>query len=35
VWTLVQDRPRIERYVVAMKMVDWLVEGARAQYTHS
>jgi len=35
VWTLVQDRPRIERYVVAMKMVDWLVEAARAQYTHS
>ena len=35
VWTLVRDRPRIERYVVAMKMVDWLVEAARAQYTHS
>jgi broad specificity phosphatase PhoE len=35
VWTLVRDRPRIERYLVAMEMVDWLVEAARAQYTHS
>jgi len=35
VWSLVRDRPRIERYVVATKMIDWLVEAARAQYTHS
>jgi broad specificity phosphatase PhoE len=35
VWTLVRDRPRIERYLVAMKMVRWLAEAARAQYTHS
>lgn len=35
VWTLVRDRPRIERYLVATKMVNWLVEAAKAQYSHS
>ena len=35
VWTLVRDRPRIERYLVATKMVGWLVEAAKAQYSHS
>jgi broad specificity phosphatase PhoE len=35
VWTLVRDRPRIERYLVAMDMVGWLVEAGRAQYSHS
>lgn len=35
VWTLVRDRPRIERYLVAMDMVGWLVEAGKAQYTHS
>jgi broad specificity phosphatase PhoE len=35
VWTLVRNRPRIERYLVAMTMADWLVEAARAQYSHS
>jgi broad specificity phosphatase PhoE len=35
VWTLVRDRPRIERYLVAMDMVGGLVEAGRAQYSHS
>jgi broad specificity phosphatase PhoE len=35
VWTLVRDRPRIERYLVALEMAGWLVEAGRAQYTHS
>jgi broad specificity phosphatase PhoE len=35
VWTLVRNRPRIERYLVAMKMAGWLGEAARAHYSHS
>ncbi len=35
VWALVRDRPRVERYLVATEMIGWLVEAARAQYSHS
>jgi broad specificity phosphatase PhoE len=35
VWTLVRNRPRIERYLVAPEMLGWLVEAGKAQYTHS
>lgn len=35
VWSMVRGRPRIERYLVAMEMLSWLDEAAKAQYTHS
>jgi broad specificity phosphatase PhoE len=35
VWTLVQERPRIERYLVAMEMLGWLTDAGKAQPAHS
>ena len=34
-WTMVRQRPRIERYVLATEMASWLGEAAKAQYSHT
>jgi len=34
-WAMVRGRPRIERYVMAPPMAEWLADAAKAQYTHT
>ncbi len=34
-WTMVRDRPRVERYVLSPDMASVLAEVASSQYTHS
>ncbi len=34
-WAMLRDRRRVEHYRLAPQMVDWLIEAARAAYTHT
>lgn len=34
-WRLLEDRPRVERYVFGMEMIAWLEEAAEPEYARS